>query len=70
MNELHEIIKRLMFVLGYKTKKELAKALKISPSDLNNRINSGTFQNRHHRILHTRSCGKPTGSGKRNNDSI
>lgn len=33
-----------MFSLGYKTKKDLAKALQISPSDLNNRIKSGTVK--------------------------
>ena len=44
MKNLHEIINRLMFSLGYKTKKGLAKALQISPSDLNNRIKSGTVK--------------------------
>jgi hypothetical protein len=44
MKEIHEIVNRLMYSLGYKTKKSLAEALKISPSDLNNRINSGTIK--------------------------
>jgi len=44
MKDIHEIVNRLMYSLGYKTKKSLAEALNISPSDLNNRINSGTVK--------------------------
>ena len=33
-----------MYSQGYKTKKELAESLKISPSDLNNRTKSGTIK--------------------------
>lgn len=39
-----EMINRLMNTLGYATKKELAKALKISASDLNNRQKSGSLK--------------------------
>jgi hypothetical protein len=44
MNDIHEIINRLIFSLGYKTKKELAKALEISQSDLANRTKSGSIK--------------------------
>lgn len=44
MKEIQEIVNRLMYSLGYKTKKSLAQALNISPSDLNNRIRSGTIK--------------------------
>jgi polyhydroxyalkanoate synthesis regulator phasin len=43
MNNSYEIVNNAMIALGYKTKRELAKALNISPSDLNNRTKSGTI---------------------------
>lgn len=40
----NELVNRIMNVLGYKTKKELALNLKISAPDLNNRIKSGSIK--------------------------
>jgi len=44
MNLINEIVNRLMNIMGYSTKKELAKAINISAPDLNNRIKSGTVK--------------------------
>lgn len=44
MNLINEIVNRLMNIMGYSTKKELAKAINISAPDLNNRIRSGTIK--------------------------
>jgi biotin operon repressor len=44
MKKNNEIVNRTMIALGYTSKRELAKALKISPSNLNNKMNSGSIR--------------------------